>query len=321
MPVGERAGEIVGKQARAGRGDGAIDRAEQAAVARARHRADKLEAFARRRVDRHPPRGKVPHRRLKKGRAAGADMVEIGEERAHRGDFAAPELAEAVERLDAEKGFEAFLRGCARKVRSRAADDLPRRRDRQFVGALAEQKLRRREPREFGVDLFAAHRNDLETAGRNIGCGNRHLALAADLRQCGEAVRAAPFEQAFFGECARGDEAHDVARDERLRPAARLGLGGGFDLLGDRDAMPGADQPREIGFGGVDGNAAHRHRLPVMFAARGQRDVERRSGRLGIVEEQLEKVAHAIEEQAVPRLCLQRPILRHHRRCGGRSIV
>ena len=150
---------------------------------------------------------------------------------------------------------------------------------------LEKSAVGRREPREFGVDLFAPHRDDFEAAGRNIGGGDRHLAFAADLRERGKAVCAAPFEQAFLGQRARGDEAHDVARDERLRSAACLGLGRGFDLLGDRDTVPGTDQPREIGFGGVDRNAAHRHGLSVMLPARGQRDVERRGRRFCIVEE------------------------------------
>jgi len=141
------------------------------------------------------------------------------------------------------------------------------------------------------------------------------------LRERGEPVRAASLKQAFLGERARRHETHDVARDERLRPAPRFRLRRGFDLLGDRDAVPGADQPREIGFGRMDGDAAHRHRRTAMLAARGQRDVERRGGRLRIVEEQLEEIAHAIEKQAIAGLVLQRPILRHHRRRGGRGGV
>src|SRR3546814_11398571 len=52
-----------------------------------------------------------------------------------------------------------------------------------------------------------------------------------------------------------------------------------------------------------------------------QRDVERRGSRLRIVEEQLEEVAHAIEEQTIARALLQRPILRHHRRRGRRGVA
>ena len=319
--VGERAREIVGEQARARRGHRAVDRAEQAAIARARHGADEFEAFARRGVDRHAARRLMPERRLEEDRLAGADMVEIGDERAHRGEFATAELTETIERLDAEKAFEAFLRGRARKFGLRAPHDLPRDPRGDVFGIFADEQFGRREPREFGVDLFGAHRDDLEPPGRDVGGGDRDLALAADLRERGEAIRAAPFEQRLLGQRARGDEAHDVARDEGLRPAARLGLGGGFDLFGDRDAVPRLDQPREVGFGRMNGHAAHRHRFAAMLAARRQGDVERRGGRLRIVEEEFEEIAHAIEQQAIARLRLQRPILRHHRGGGGRDIA
>jgi hypothetical protein len=49
-----------------------------------------------------------------------------------------------------------------------------------------------------------------------------------------------------------------------------------------------------------------------MLAPAGQRDVEHLR-RPRIVEEQLEKIAHAIEQQAIARLGLEREILRHHR--------
>src|SRR3546814_14026525 len=57
--VGERTREIVGEQPCARRGDGAVDRGEQATLARARHRADKFEAFAHRGVDRHAEIGRA----------------------------------------------------------------------------------------------------------------------------------------------------------------------------------------------------------------------------------------------------------------------
>ncbi len=76
-----------------------------------------------------------------------------------------------------------------------------------------------------------------------------------------------------------------------------LRLGRALDLLGDGDAVAGADQPGEIGFGGVDRHAAHRDRRALMLAARGQRDVEAGRGDLRIVEEQFEEVAHPVEEQ------------------------
>ena len=122
------------------------------------------------------------------------------------------------------------------------------------------------------------------------------------------------FEQRLLGQRPGSDQPDDGALDQRLGPARLARLGGAFDLLGDGDAVPGADQPGEIGFGGMDRDAAHRHRLAAVRAALGQRDVERRRGRLGVVEEQLEEVAHPVEQQRVAGLRLEAMILRHHRR-------
>ncbi len=56
-----------------------------------------------------------------------------------------------------------------------------------------------------------------------------------------------------------------------------------------------------------------------MLAAARQRDIERFGRRPGVVEEQFEKIAHAVEQQAIGRLVLEREILRHHRRrCAAR---
>src|SRR5690606_35298881 len=40
-------------------------------------------------------------------------------------------------------------------------------------------------------------------------------------------------------------------------------------------------------------------------------------GDLGVVEEQLEEIAHAVEQQAIAGLALEREVLRHHRRYRG----
>jgi hypothetical protein len=80
--------------------------------------------------------------------------------------------------------------------------------------------------------------------------------------------------------------------------------------------MAALDQPREIGLGAVDRDAAHRDRFAVILAAPGERDVEAGRRHLGIVEEQLEEVAHSVEQQGVPRLGLETMILRHHRGLG-----
>ncbi len=63
----------------------------------------------------------------------------------------------------------------------------------------------------------------------------------------------------------------------------------------------------------MHGHPAHRHGFAVMFAARGQRDVEHAGGDPGILEEQFEEIAHAVEQQRVACLALEREILLHHR--------
>ena len=53
-----------------------------------------------------------------------------------------------------------------------------------------------------------------------------------------------------------------------------------------------------------------------MHAALGQRDVQRRGGRHGVVEEHLVEIAHPVEQQRAGVLRLDLQILRHHRRHG-----
>src|SRR5690349_2105159 len=67
----------------------------------------------------------------------------------------------------------------------------------------------------------------------------------------------------------------------------------------------------------MDRNAAHRDRLARILSAFGERNVEAGRCRLRILEEQLEEVAHPVEEQGVARLVLETPVLGHHR---GRSV-
>src|SRR5260221_13583727 len=63
----------------------------------------------------------------------------------------------------------------------------------------------------------------------------------------------------------------------------------------------------------MDRDAAHWDRPARLLAALGQRDTQAGRSGLGIVEEQLEKVAHPIEQQCVAGLFLETPVLGHHR--------
>src|SRR3546814_4537277 len=109
---------------------------------------------------------------------------------------------------------------------------------------------------------------------------------------------------------------YDGTSDERLA-APRLCLGRGLRLLRDGNAMTRADQASEVVFRRMHRHATHRNRPPLMFPTRGERNIERRGSILRIVEEQLEKVANAIKQQAIVGFCFQFEILRHHGRAAA----
>ena len=98
-------------------------------------------------------------------------------------------------------------------------------------------------------------------------------------------------EQPLLGQGAGGHDA-DHRPAHRALDAAASRFGRVLDLVADRDLEPGADQPGEIGLGGVDRHPAHRDVGAVVPAALGQRDVERPRRRHRVVKEQLEKIAH-----------------------------
>ena len=177
--------------------------------------------------------------------------------------------------------------------------------------------LSRVQPGDLSAQRVRVGFDHLEPAGRNIRRRDRNGTARFADRDA--PVRAAAVEQRFLGQRARRYHANDRAVDQRFRSGALLRFFGCFDLIGDRDAVACLDQPGEIRLCRMRGHAAHRDLFAVMLASRGQRDVEARSSDLRIVEEKFEKVAHAIEEQAIAGLFLQLQILGHHRgRCGHR---
>jgi len=152
----------------------------------------------------------------------------------------------------------------------------------------------------------------LKRAGRYIS--RREPDRIADRHDSDQPVARPGIEQHVLGKRPRCHHTHDCPRNNRL-PAARLRCRRTFDLFGNRDPEPAPDQFRQISIRRMNGHAAHRHARTIMFTACGQRDVEARGGRLGILKEQLEKIAHPVEQQAIGRFGLERMILRHHR-CG-----
>ena len=67
----------------------------------------------------------------------------------------------------------------------------------------------------------------------------------------------------------------------------------------------------------MDGHAAHRDLLARMLATAGEGDVQHAACNPRIFKEKFEKVAHAVEEQAILGLRLEREILGHHRGGSG----
>ncbi len=238
-------------------------------------------------------------------------MLQIGDQPARRREPRARPGAEAVERRDLEQPLQPRLAGLAVELAARA-----QRRRRPGVRARVRgDHLRPDEPGEFGAEPGRAGVDHHEAPGRRGGGGDGDgVPRFADRRA---PIVAARVEQRLLRQRAGSDDADDRAGDQRLRPARLARRLGAFGLLGDGDAVAGADEPLEIGRRGMDGDAAHRHLAAVMLAARGQRDVEAGAGDPRIVEEQLEEVAHPVEQQAVARLGLERMILRHHRGGGG----
>ena len=246
---------------------------------------------------------------------------DIIDERTGGGDLGPAETAEPVQCLDTVEAFEPAARRLAVEARVGergqgllpVAKQLEQRRARQEP--LRNQDLARHDPREIGGKRAFRGRRQRKRAGRQIEPGEAQF--AAGLGDPGEVIVAAGVEQPVLGQGAGGDDPHDGALDRPLRTAPPR-LGRVLDLVADRHLEPGADQPRQIGVGGMNGHAAHRDVGAVMPAALGQRDVERRRGGPCVLEEQLVEIAHPEKQQATGMGALDLVILRHDRRQGCR---
>ena len=89
-----------------------------------------------------------------------------------------------------------------------------------------------------------------------------------------------------------------------------------FDLFADRDPEPLLYQPLEVVVGGMNGHTAHRDVLAFVLAAFRQRDVESFRRSHSVIEEELVKVAHSIEQKRRGIVGFDLEILRHHRSDG-----
>ena len=217
------------------------------------------------------------------------------------------------------KQFDPVLARLATELRSGPRDSSLRRVTPGVEPVLRRNDFARPYTRQNGRKCFGRAFFQLNTARRNIA--RRHAYAVADRGQRSQHIGASWVEQRLLGKRARRDETHDVARYQRLRPASLLGFFGGFDLLGDGDALTRLDQPRQIPFRRMDRYAAHRDGRALVLPPAGQRDVQHARRNFRVFEEQFEEVAHTIEQQAIAGLGLETQVLFDHRGSCGRHAA
>ena len=269
--------QVPRQQTRASRRDRPVDGVEQAALARSGQGPVNLETGPRRTVDREKFPGLAPARRMEIGHIALRDMFDIGQQATGGRQFRPRKFTHAVERCDTEMIVQTPFRadavemllaplGCPQQPwhKSRRTDD-----------------FRRSQPRQLCVQSIIGYCRQFEAAGRDVRRCQPDLAL--HLRQRDQYIVAPRVKESVFSERSGGDITDDIPRHQRLVPAARLCLCGSLCLLGNRYLETGADQLCQIIFRRVDRNPAHRDRIPGIFPARCQGDVERRRSELGII--------------------------------------
>ena len=157
--------------------------------------------------------------------------------------------------------------------------------------------------------LFFLELVDEEAAGAYVhGAVAEAAAIVID---GGDQVVLSLAEQRLVGDCARGDDANDLALH---RPLA----GGGIPhLFADGGRFAELHQLGQIALDGVIGDARHGNGAARGLAALGQGDVEQLGRLAGIVIEQLVEVAHPVEQQDLRVLGLEAKVLLHHGGVGA----
>ncbi len=322
-PLGDRSRlgqwrrQVIGEEAGAGPGHRMVDRREQAPLALAGEGRHEFEIAPRRRIDLHDRcRHDLPGR-FEMRRPSLLGQPDVIHEGAGSGELGAAKTAEPVERADPVEFLQAAARrlaleagiGQRRQGRLPFGQHLEQRRAGQQP--LRHQDLARDQTGEIGGERGFAGRSQRKGAGRQVEPGEPDL--PSRLGDAGEIIVPARVQETLLGQGAGGHDTGDRPPHRSLA-ATPPRLGGILDLVADRDLEPGADQPREIGFGSVDRDAAHRDVRAVVPAALGQRNIERLRGGDRVVKEQLEKISHPEEQQAAGVRLLDLEVLGHHRR-------
>src|SRR5205085_1605949 len=87
-------------------------------------------------------------------------------------------------------------------------------------------------------------------------------------------------------------------------------------LIADGDPVAALDQSRDVAFGGMKRDAAHRNGVLLVLIARRKRDLELTRGHYRVFEEELVEIAEAEHEERVGNLLLDAVVLPHQRRGG-----
>jgi hypothetical protein len=176
---------------------------------------------------------------------------------------------------------------------------------------LAHQHFRRAQSLELVREVRRQRLHDREAARRERE--PRQAERRAIAMQREQQVVALLLEQRGIGQRARRHDAHHFALDRAFR-RRRVA-----DLLADGDRLAELHEPGEILLDGVIRHARHPDRLAPRRAPARERDVEQARRFLGVVEEKLVEVAHAVEKQHVRMLRLDPEVLLHHG-CVGRNL-
>ena len=67
-------------------------------------------------------------------------------------------------------------------------------------------------------------------------------------------------------------------------------------------------------------HACHKHRLACRLAALRERNAQQTRGAGGIVKKKLVKIAHAVKQQRLRKICFDLQVLRHHGGVGGKRV-
>ena len=117
-------------------------------------------------------------------------------------------------------------------------------------------------------------------------------------------------EDVQIGGRAGRDDADHFAAYQLLAGAGLL------HLIADSDFVTGAQQPGNIGFRGVKGDAAHGDGFAALAIARGEGNLQFFGGDQGVFVEKLVEVPQTKQEQRLGIALLDRLILPHQRRRG-----